>query len=82
MGRRKRQPEILTSSLPERPSDPPDPEIRIVLLQALATLPPKSRAVVMLRYWEDLSVDQVAAVLGCSSGNVRARVTAPWKSFE
>ena len=35
-----------------------------MVLNALATLPPKSRAVVVLRYWVDLSVDQVAAILG------------------
>jgi DNA-directed RNA polymerase specialized sigma24 family protein len=28
--------------------------------------------VVVLRYWEDLSVDQAAAVLGCSPGNVKS----------
>jgi hypothetical protein len=33
---------------------------------SLAALPPKARAVVMLRYWEDLSVEQVAFLLGCS----------------
>jgi DNA-directed RNA polymerase specialized sigma24 family protein len=43
-----------------------------VVLSVLATLPPRARAVVVLRYWEDLSVDQVAAVLGCSSGNVKS----------
>ena len=42
-------------------------------LNALATLPPKARSVVVLRYWSDLSVDQVAAVLGCSAGNVKSQ---------
>ncbi|HEY1915594.1 MAG TPA: SigE family RNA polymerase sigma factor [Streptosporangiaceae bacterium] len=42
-------------------------------LAALATLPAKSRAVVVLRYWGDLSVDQVAEVLGCSAGNVKSQ---------
>ena len=51
----------------------PAPETRIVVLNALASLPPKSRAVVVLRYWADLSVDQVAAVLGCSPGNVKSQ---------
>jgi DNA-directed RNA polymerase specialized sigma24 family protein len=40
-------------------------------LDALATLPPRTRAVVVLRYWADLSVEQVADVLGCSPGNVK-----------
>jgi DNA-directed RNA polymerase specialized sigma24 family protein len=29
--------------------------------------------VVVLRYWEDLSVEQVAALLGCSAGNVKSQ---------
>jgi len=32
---------------------------------------PRSRAVVVLRYWADLSVEQVADVMGCSPGNVK-----------
>jgi DNA-directed RNA polymerase specialized sigma24 family protein len=43
------------------------------VLDALATLPPGARAVVVLRYWSDLSVEQVAAVLGCSTGNVKSQ---------
>ena len=44
-----------------------------MVLNALATLPPRSRAVVVLRYWADLSVEQVAAALGCSPGNVKSQ---------
>ncbi len=49
------------------------PETRIVALDVLATLPPRGRAVVVLRYWTDLSVEQVAAVLGRSPGNVKSQ---------
>ena len=43
------------------------------MLDALATLPPKARVVVVMRYWADLSVDQVADLLGCSPGNVKSQ---------
>jgi RNA polymerase sigma-70 factor (sigma-E family) len=70
--RLKRTGEVLTGQLPERVVQAPDPEERIMLLDALATLPPRGRAVVVLRYWEDLSVEQVADLLGCSPGNVKS----------
>jgi RNA polymerase sigma-70 factor (sigma-E family) len=71
--RRKRVGEVLTGKLPERLVEPPPPEARVVVLGALATLPPKARAVVVLRYWADLSVEQVADMLGCSTGNVKSQ---------
>lgn len=37
----KRAGELLTGKLPERPAESPAPEARIVVLDALATLPPK-----------------------------------------
>jgi RNA polymerase sigma-70 factor (sigma-E family) len=70
--RLKRNAEILTDRLPECPVQPHAPETRMVVLGVLATLPPRARAVVVLRYWEDLSVEQAAAVLGCSPGNVKS----------
>jgi RNA polymerase sigma-70 factor (sigma-E family) len=71
--RRKRVSEVLTATLPERPVQPQAPETRMVVLDALAELTPKARAVVVLRYWSDLSVEQVATVLGCSAGNVKSQ---------
>lgn len=46
-----------------------------MLLDALRKLPPKDRAVVVLRYWEDLSVTETADVLNVSSAAVRTRST-------
>ena len=46
---------------------------RLLMLQALAQLPPRQRACVVLRYYEDLSVDDVAAVLGCRPGTVKSQ---------
>lgn len=43
------------------------------MLDALATLPPRARVVVVMRYWADLSVDQTAELLGCSPGNVTSQ---------
>lgn len=71
--RRKRPREVLTDRLPERAGHASAPEDRLLVLAALGTLPPKSRAVVVLRYWGDLSVEQVAEVLGCSAGNVKSQ---------
>jgi len=71
--RRKRVGEILTDTMPERPVSSQTPEVRLLVLNALATLPPKARAVVVLRYWSDLSVEQVATMLDCSTGNVKSQ---------
>lgn len=48
-------------------------DLRLVLLQALGTLSPSARAVLILRYWEDMSIEQTAAVLRCSPGNVKSQ---------
>jgi RNA polymerase sigma-70 factor (sigma-E family) len=46
---------------------------RSVLLDALARLGGSQRTIVVLRYWEDLSVDDVAATLGLSTGTVKSQ---------
>jgi RNA polymerase sigma-70 factor (sigma-E family) len=48
-------------------------ESRMVLIDALAGLPPRQRAVVVLRYWEDYSLDDAASMLGCSVGTVKSQ---------
>ena len=47
-------------------------DTRQELLGALATLPARQRAVIVLRYWEDLPEAEVAEVLGCSIGTVKS----------
>ncbi|HYN96384.1 MAG TPA: SigE family RNA polymerase sigma factor [Pilimelia sp.] len=60
---------------PEPAPGPPagDPDERAVLLAALAKVPPRQRAVVVLRFLYDLPVDEVAALLGCSPGTVKSQ---------
>lgn len=51
----------------------PDLDLRAAMLAALATLGPRQRAVVVLRHWHDLDVDETARVLGCRPGTVKSQ---------
>ncbi len=42
--------------------------------RALASLPPDQRAVVVLRFHLDWSVDAIAEALGCKQGTVKSRL--------
>jgi len=46
---------------------------RLSLLKHLVALPPRQRAVVVLRFYCDLSVEQTAQVLDCSTGTVKSQ---------
>jgi RNA polymerase sigma-70 factor (sigma-E family) len=75
-GRRKRANGELSYAEPPDTAVPDGTEtsdVRLVLVRALAGLAPADRAVVVLRYLEDLSVEETAARLGTSSGAVRNR---------
>ncbi|HEX9063897.1 MAG TPA: sigma-70 family RNA polymerase sigma factor [Streptosporangiaceae bacterium] len=48
---------------------------RDALVRALAALPPKQRAVLVLRYWEDLPDPVIAAALNCSQATVRSQAS-------
>ena len=73
--RRKWNGELATEELPERGvADTADASgSSHDLWQALGRLPRRQRAVVVLRYFEDLTETETADVLGCSVGNVKSQ---------
>jgi RNA polymerase sigma-70 factor (sigma-E family) len=48
---------------------------RDLLLRSLAVLPPRQRAVLVLRYWQDTSETEIAALLGCGVGTVKSQAS-------
>ncbi|MEK8108173.1 SigE family RNA polymerase sigma factor [Micromonospora sp. M12] len=89
--RRARPSERLGALLPERSGPGDDVDLRLVLSAALARLTVRQRAVLVLRYYEDRTETETAALLGCRVGTVksqtrhalaRLRVLAPsWPSL-
>lgn len=69
--RLKRSAEVQTANVPDRPTAADATELRVTLLDALGHLSPRDRAIVVLRYWEDHSVQTVAEMLGVSPGVVK-----------
>lgn len=71
--RRKRRPEVLIDVEPVGQPDSTDAlHLRQALVQALAQLPPRQRAVLVLRYWEQCSDAEAAETLGVSLGTVKS----------
>jgi RNA polymerase sigma-70 factor (sigma-E family) len=65
--------EVPTAELPETAMTAGTSEDRLVVLGALDLVPPRQRAAIVLRYWEDLSVAETAETLGCSEGTVKSQ---------
>ncbi|MEU3454850.1 SigE family RNA polymerase sigma factor [Micromonospora sp. NPDC006766] len=71
--KRRSDSELVLAELPEAPHHRPDDtvELHVALLRALASLPVRDQAIVVLRHWEDQSVETVAGILGVSVSVVK-----------
>jgi RNA polymerase sigma-70 factor (sigma-E family) len=72
-GRARRRGELSAEPVSPIAIDPlPALDVRAELLEALGQLPARQRAVLVLRYFNDLTEAQVAEALGCSPGTVKS----------
>ncbi|MEV0563113.1 SigE family RNA polymerase sigma factor [Dactylosporangium sp. NPDC050588] len=71
--RRSSSRELVVPRIAEPEARPDQPELRLTLLEAMAHIPARDRAILVLRYWEDQSVDTVADLLGIPTGTVKAQ---------
>jgi RNA polymerase sigma-70 factor (sigma-E family) len=73
--RRRRVRTVTVAAVPERwrADDADRFSDRDEIWRALATVPPRMRAVLVLRFYEDLSEVDTAAVLGCAVGTIKSQ---------
>jgi len=63
----------LTGTVSDCPAAAADHDVVLDLRAAVAALPPRQRATLVLRFYCDLNVDQAAEILGCSPGTVKSQ---------
>jgi RNA polymerase sigma-70 factor, ECF subfamily len=66
--------ELAVESIPETSVEAADPIATITILKALELLPPQQRAVIVLFYWLDAPLEQIADLLSCELGTVKSRL--------
>ena len=72
---RKRRREVLTDEAPEPATTDHDRELAMTLTDLLRDLPEKQRAVLVLRFWEDLTVPQIAECTGVAEGTIKSQIS-------
>ena len=72
---RKRRREVLTDAAPEPATTDHDRELAMTLTDLLRDLPEKQRAVLVLRFWEDLTVPQIAECTGVAEGTIKSQIS-------
>ncbi|PZF88786.1 SigE family RNA polymerase sigma factor [Micromonospora deserti] len=73
---RRRRREWLSAYPPERETRDADGVLRLALHDALGQLPPRQRAVLVLRYFEDMTEAATAEALGVTVGTVKSQCHA------
>jgi RNA polymerase sigma-70 factor (sigma-E family) len=69
--------ERATDEMPVQRIEAPQAEVelRLTVTGALDRLSARERVTIVLRYWEQLSVDETAAAMGCSAGTVKSQTS-------
>jgi RNA polymerase sigma-70 factor (sigma-E family) len=71
--RRSSSREVVVERITDSAAPGGQPELRLTLLEALGRIPARDRAILVLRYWEDQSIETVADLLGVSVPTVKAQ---------
>lgn len=71
--RRSSSREVVVDRVAETAAPSSHPELRVTLLEALRRISPRDRAILVLRYWEDQSIETVAGLLGVSEATIKTQ---------
>jgi RNA polymerase sigma-70 factor (sigma-E family) len=74
-GRWRQKERLLRTDVRQTPDPAGEVDLRDALVRLLLRLPARQRAALVLRYWEQLTDAESAAVLGCAEGTVRSAVS-------